>query len=221
MESKPQQPAPLEQALEALTPDELARLYQNFVQYRDGVCGGMAKLSVGEFLKQYGLTQSYTTEQAGATTEQPEAINVAFRKFPDGDVIALWGRPDERGMISSYEHVGQHGDASGELMNDLCNATADESKALFSELTRIGYTVLPELLLYSINRTDDCMSLLAVECLSWQEAQNLIPEDLDDEWHFGECYLGFMETHQSYPVYKLPEQAAEAVAHIRRGFKEA
>lgn len=221
MDSKPQQPAPLEQALQTLTQDELTRLYQNFSHYRDSVCGGMAKLSVGEFLKQYGLTQAYTTEPAGAKADERETIHVAFRKFPEGDVIALWGRPDEHGMISSYQHVGQHSDASCELLEDLPRANPGEYLALRTELMLRGYNVLRELELYSINGADGGDTLLCLECASWEEADSIIPADLRDQWEFGECYLGFSETFRIYDVYKLPEQAAEAVAHIRRGFKEA
>lgn len=227
MESQPKPatsgttPAPIDRAMETLTQDELVRLYWNFSHYRDSVCNGVANLTVPEFLKQYGLTQSYLMEGAGAKPSLPETIHVAFRKFPEGDVIALWGRPNERGMISSYQHVGQHGEACGNLINELEPATPGEYYPLREELIRRGYSVMRELSQFSISDPETCETLLCVECVTWEEADALIPADLRHGLTFGECHLGFMETHQTYTVYKLPEQAAEAIAHIRRESKEA
>ncbi len=70
-----------------------------------------------------------------------ETVNVVFRVFPEGDVIALF--PDEvadpHGNIMSYMHVGQHGAASPELVEELRPATLEESEDLKDELLRIGY----------------------------------------------------------------------------------
>lgn len=41
--------------MENLKSSELNTLYTNFVVYRDTVCGGMAKMSVSEFYKKFGL----------------------------------------------------------------------------------------------------------------------------------------------------------------------
>ena len=71
--------------------------------------------------------------------------NVIFRKFYEGDVIALF--PDEvansRGFILSYQIGGQHGAASPELIAELETATRAEFQALLNELThQVGYTDL-------------------------------------------------------------------------------
>lgn len=62
-----------------------------------------------------------------------------FHVFPEGDVIAIWGQPDSRGMLSSYQTVGQHSDASPELLKDLPQATPAQYQALARELRKIGY----------------------------------------------------------------------------------
>jgi hypothetical protein len=65
---------------------------------------------------------------------------VIFRKFSDGDVIALF--PEIKGyaqFIQSYMHIGQHGDASRELIKSLSIPHPDEYKPLLDELTSIGY----------------------------------------------------------------------------------
>lgn len=72
--------------------------------------------------------------------------NVKFRKFPEGDIIALF--PDEpdnhRGDITSYQHVGQHGAASPELVADLEHATPEEYAPLLKELEDAGYDLRVE-----------------------------------------------------------------------------
>jgi hypothetical protein len=63
---------------------------------------------------------------------------ILFRVFPEGDVIALF--PNESthsGFIQSYQHIGQHGDASSELITDLREATSQESASLLNELIAI------------------------------------------------------------------------------------
>ena len=70
---------------------------------------------------------------------------VTFRKFTDGDVIALFPKlftgqdNDSNQFIMSYMHIGQHGDASDDLIDDLSPATSDEYSDLKAELTSIGY----------------------------------------------------------------------------------
>lgn len=68
---------------------------------------------------------------------------VIFKKFEEGDIIALFpeltfGFGD---TITSYMHVGQHSEASPELLTDLDSATESEYKALSIELTDIGYNL--------------------------------------------------------------------------------
>lgn len=71
-----------------------------------------------------------------------EQITAYFRAFDCGDIVALWGEPDGRGFISSYQHVGQHSDASPELIDELRSATKSEKAPLLAELRRIGYDVV-------------------------------------------------------------------------------
>lgn len=67
---------------------------------------------------------------------------VIFRKFPEGDVIALF--PDisadvENTLMVSYQHIGQHGGSSERLVNSTTLATEEEYKDLKKELELIGY----------------------------------------------------------------------------------
>lgn len=70
-------------------------------------------------------------------------MDVLFRKFEDGDVVALfptetWA-PDVTNTITSYQHVGQHGGASIRLLYTLEPATPEEYAPLLRELESIGY----------------------------------------------------------------------------------
>ena len=68
-------------------------------------------------------------------------INVHFRKWEDGDIIALW---DDEGCfdVMSYMHIGQHGDAHYSLINELDKANREEYTPLLKELESIGYSVV-------------------------------------------------------------------------------
>lgn len=68
-------------------------------------------------------------------------VKVTFRKFPDGDIIALFPEMKTGKKISSYMHVGQHSEASPELLQDLEAATPEEYKDLEIELECIGYNL--------------------------------------------------------------------------------
>ena len=69
-----------------------------------------------------------------------QETKVVFRKFKNGEVIALFPELKEHGgNILSYMHVGQHGAASTAIVNDTTPATAQEFGPLFIELERIGY----------------------------------------------------------------------------------
>lgn len=74
-------------------------------------------------------------------TEAPE--RVVFRKFKDGDIIALF--PDQysarTGMIGSYMHVGQHSDTVPDF-GDTKPADEHEYAPLLGELRRQGYSNL-------------------------------------------------------------------------------
>ena len=67
---------------------------------------------------------------------------VIFRKFPEGDIIALFPNMIEntnKHYINSYQHIGQHGEASVELITDLEIPTDKEARDLWNELFEIGY----------------------------------------------------------------------------------
>ena len=77
--------------------------------------------------------------------EQEPITDVVFRKYKDGDIIALFvNEPyhanSDDDTISSYIHVGQHGAASYKgVMKDTKAATKKEYEELCRELMWIGY----------------------------------------------------------------------------------
>ena len=80
---------------------------------------------------------SHATKKSPAT--ERVGIDVAFRVFPEGDVIALFPKQDEgRGQIGSYQHLGQHGGADRSLLR-LKKATPSQYASLLAELKSIGY----------------------------------------------------------------------------------
>ena len=68
---------------------------------------------------------------------------VVFRRFPDGDIIALFPfLPAEclnAWPCQSYMRVGQHGPADPRIVYDTRPARPHEYAALKAELERIGY----------------------------------------------------------------------------------
>lgn len=73
-------------------------------------------------------------------------VNVTFRKFEDGEVIAIFPNvypvaKDSKAEVMSYMHMGQHGMASENLVNELEKASEAEYKPLLNELNAIGYEV--------------------------------------------------------------------------------
>ena len=67
---------------------------------------------------------------------------VIFRKFKDGEVIALFPTlPGTRQSFTcqSYLHIGQHGPADLGIIQDTTRPTYDEYKDLLVELVSIGY----------------------------------------------------------------------------------
>ena len=68
------------------------------------------------------------------------ATMVVFKKFPEGDVIALFPEQKEYypGTCNSYQHIGQHG-ACLTYHPDLKRATQEEYSDLLEELVSIGY----------------------------------------------------------------------------------
>jgi hypothetical protein len=73
------------------------------------------------------------------TSSEP-CIDVVFRVFPEGDVIALFpGEDVSRRKINSYQRLGQHGGADRALIKELRKATRKEYGPLLAELKSIGY----------------------------------------------------------------------------------
>lgn len=75
------------------------------------------------------------------TTNKEPLTRVIFRKFRDGEIIALFPDMDEgRGMIGSYMHIGQHDAADRLIVVDKTKpAKPKEYAELKAELQRIGY----------------------------------------------------------------------------------
>ena len=71
-----------------------------------------------------------------------EITKVIFRKFKDGDVIAIFPKIKESDRyLMSYMHVGQHGACSPTIANITKLATKKEYSALQKELKGIGYNL--------------------------------------------------------------------------------
>lgn len=73
-----------------------------------------------------------------------EPVRVMYRRFPEGDVIALFPDTDADGNLMhcmSYQHIGQHGAAHKDLIKQLPPATLAEEDvtALHAELLARGY----------------------------------------------------------------------------------
>ena len=73
-------------------------------------------------------------------TEQTEVI---FRKYGDGEIIALFPYLPEFRYTScmSYMHIGQHGTAHLDLIDRTKLASPDEYQELLKELEGIGYNL--------------------------------------------------------------------------------
>lgn len=81
-----------------------------------------------------------------------EPTRVVFRRYPDGQIVALFPDvpflPGDAGSacVSSYTHVGQHAGADYTVvMRQSRPATSDESAELQAELELIGYRLQPTL----------------------------------------------------------------------------
>jgi len=70
---------------------------------------------------------------------------VIFRKWKDGDIIALFpelpGDMNPYRTCESYMHIGQHSAASVDLTNVIKLASPEEYASLFAELESIGYNL--------------------------------------------------------------------------------
>lgn len=73
-------------------------------------------------------------------SKKPKPLKVVFRKFKDGEVIAMLcgtGVDCSPGNVMSYMHIGQHSEASRHLGQNLKLATPDEYAPLMRELKGI------------------------------------------------------------------------------------
>ena len=91
-----------------------------------------------------GVPRSSSTGRRAHSTKKGSAqepiTEVAFRVFPEGDVIALFPQDKQgAGMINSYQRLGQHGEASQQLVKELRRASPAEYAPLLAELKSIGY----------------------------------------------------------------------------------
>jgi hypothetical protein len=72
-----------------------------------------------------------------------DAEIVVFRKFPDGEIIALFpnmaATTNNSWLCGSYMHVGRHGAADPRIVSDTQPAQPQEYAALKAELEQIGY----------------------------------------------------------------------------------
>lgn len=66
---------------------------------------------------------------------------VIFRRFEEGDIIALFpSLPcDDSGLITSYQHIGQHSGASPDLIHELAPVPEADYAPLLAELVSVGY----------------------------------------------------------------------------------
>lgn len=88
-----------------------------------------------------------------AKQEKKPILKIVFRKFREGDVIALFcgSAPDARpGNVVCYQRIGQHGEASRDLGRNLPLATPEEYAPLLREIQGIysEYQVIPVTRLY-------------------------------------------------------------------------
>lgn len=70
-----------------------------------------------------------------------EVTKVIFRKFRDGQIIALFPEDRNGGFVGSYMHDGQHGDADPFIVYSTKLATPEEYAPLKKELEGIGYVL--------------------------------------------------------------------------------
>jgi hypothetical protein len=77
---------------------------------------------------------------------QEEKTKVIFRKFKDGDVIAMFptiaGTNDYTQDCLSYQHLGQHSSASVDLPSHTKRVKEPEYRSLKKELEAIGYSLI-------------------------------------------------------------------------------
>lgn len=67
------------------------------------------------------------------------ATKVIFRKFKDGQIIALFPEYKEKNGILSYMAIGQHGESDYNITRVTKPAKPTEYDSLLNELRYIGY----------------------------------------------------------------------------------
>jgi len=68
-------------------------------------------------------------------------MNIVFKKFPSGEVIALFPQSTQiLGYIDSYMVVGQHSPAHKDLL-DLEDASPSECAEIIHDLRLVGYAI--------------------------------------------------------------------------------
>ncbi len=84
---------------------------------------------------------------AGGSGEPEPPTTVIYRRWPNGDIIALF--PDLPGIypyITSYQHFGQHGDADyGHVIASTRPVKPADATELAAELASIGYDLRPRM----------------------------------------------------------------------------
>ena len=69
------------------------------------------------------------------------ATKVIFRKFRDGQIIALFPEFKEKNGVLSYMAIGQHSEAGYNVIRASKPASPKEYSSLLNELQYIGYNV--------------------------------------------------------------------------------
>ena len=62
---------------------------------------------------------------------------VVFRKFKDGQIVALFPDIKDGHYIMSYMHIGQHSNTDRSIVYDTKPATEEEYKELYDELVNV------------------------------------------------------------------------------------
>ena len=75
--------------------------------------------------------------------KQKETVQVIFRRFKDGEILALFPYESTSGcdLVMSYQHIGQHSGADPLLVHDTNPATPEQYANLKRELEGIGYSL--------------------------------------------------------------------------------
>ncbi len=69
-------------------------------------------------------------------------MTIVFKKFPSGEVIALFPQSTQiLGYIDSYMVVGQHSPAHKDLLTDLEDASPSECAEIIHDLQLVGYAI--------------------------------------------------------------------------------